>query len=264
MSTAGSGASMERMHAGVLIFALGLVLSTGCASGPKKLSNTEKARLHLEVAAAALMENDSVSALTSIQSAEKEDPSLPEIHPARSIAYYLKHDLATAAAEAAKAVRMKPDYSDANSTLGKILLDQGKYDQAIPYLTAASKDPLYRDAHKPFTNLGVLYYKRGDFRNSEQNLESAIVASPEQACVAYYYRGHLRLKQSRFSDAIRDYDHATRRFCGSFADAHLALGIAYEYAKQYDQARKKYLDVQKRYPSTKLAEQAMNRLKELP
>ena len=34
--------------------------------------------------------------------------------------------------------------------------------------------------------------------------------------------------------------------------------------KQYDQARKKYLEIQSRYPETELADKAMNRLRALP
>jgi Tfp pilus assembly protein PilF len=247
-----------------MLLALGLVLSTGCASGPRKLSSTEKARLYLDVAAAALQEGDATSALANLISAEKEDSSLPEIYHAKAIAFYLKQDLPTAVVEVSKAVRMKPDYSDAHNTLGKILLDLGKFDQAIPHFEKAAKDPLYRDSFKPLTNLGVLHYKRGELGKSEENLNRAISAGTDKACIAYYYRGHLRLKQSKFRDAIRDYDNATRKFCASFADAHFALGIAYEYAKQYGQARKKYVEVQKRYPATKLADQAMDRLRGLP
>ena len=84
------------------------------------------------------------------------------------------------------------------------------------------------------------------------------------SCVAYYYRGHLNLRENRFKEASRDYEHATQKFCAGFADAHFALGVAYLRNKQYDLARKKFLEIKQRYPNTEMADQAMDRLRYIP
>jgi Tfp pilus assembly protein PilF len=250
---------------GALVLGLGACSSAQRSPGSRKEpTRTERARMLIEIANSALIEGDAIGALENLLKAEKEDPKLPELFHSKALAYYLKHDVPTAIAQARKAVELKPDYSDANNTLGKLLIDAGQMDLAIEPLTAASMDPIYRDAHKPLTNLGIIYYRRGSYDLAEKNFSRAIQESPDGACVAYYYRGHLRLRESRFSDAQSDYDKAGKRSCTGFADARLALGITYERSKQYELARKTFVEVNDRFPNTKVAEQAMKHLRFLP
>jgi Tfp pilus assembly protein PilF len=220
--------------------------------------------MHIALAIASLQEKDPSGALMALKDAEAEDSKVPELHYTRSLAFYVKGDMNAALTAAKKALEYRPDYGDAMNAVGKLLLDQGRYDEAIPYLTKAAENPLFRESFQSMTNLGVLHYKRGELRKAEVYLDRAIAASPDRSCVAHYYRGHLRLKESRFKEATRDYDQATRRFCAAFADAHFAYGIALEYSKQYDKARKKYLEIQSRYPETEVAEKALTRLRALP
>ena len=245
-----------------------LLVQTACSSATtreqKELTHTERAQLLIDIANGALAEGDATGALQNLSAAEKEDARLPELYHSKALAFFQKHDLDDAIAAARKAVEIKSDYSDANNTLGKLLIDRGNGDQATAPLLLAANDPLYRDAYKPFTNLGILYYRRGDYAHAEDYFTRAIEKSPNGACVAFYYRGHLRLRATRFPEAVKDYDSAGKRTCANFADAHLAMGIAYERNKQFDLARKKYLEIQARYPKSQIAEQAMSHLRLLP
>jgi Flp pilus assembly protein TadD len=221
--------------------------------------------MHLEIANGAILEGDSKGALEELFIAEQLNPNSPEIYHSEALAYFMKQDLTTAALKARRAVDLKPSYSEANNTLGKILLDLGRTAEAIEPLTRAANDPVYREAFKPMTNLGILHYRAGNYERADHYLTRAIADAPLAACVAFYYRGHIRLRNSRFSDAVDDYDKAVKKTCGaSFADAHMALGIAYERSKQFVLARKKYLEIENRFPRTKVAEQAMNHLRSLP
>lgn len=242
-------------------------LGLGCATPEKtqkSLSPTERARLLVEVGNGALLEGDPTGALQSLVQAEKEDPNLPELHHSKALAYYAKHDLNKALTSAKKAISLKADYSDANTTLGKLLLDAGKYDEAKAPLNLAAQDPLNRDAYKAWTNLGIIQYRQGDYLKAGSLLNQAIQSAPQVACVAYYYRGHLKLRDSNFDEAIENYGLATKRFCANFGDAYLALGIAYQRGRHYELARKTFLEIEKRYPNTKLAERALDQLKYIP
>jgi Tfp pilus assembly protein PilF len=246
----------------VAIFVCGACATT--QSEKKELSHKERARMLIDIANGALNEGDATGALVNLMAAEKEDEDLPELHHSKALAFFAKHDLSTAIIEAKKAVELRQDYSDANNTLGKLLMDADKPLEAIAPLTRAAKDPLYRESYKALTNLGILNYRRAEYTQAETNLSDAITAAPAAACVAYYYRGHLRLREARFNEAANDYDHAGKRLCAGFADAQLAVGIAYERSKQYELARKKFVEVQERYPNTKVAEQAVQHLRSLP
>jgi TolA-binding protein len=110
----------------------------------------------------------------------------------------------------------------------------------------------------------MLLVRRGNLPQAEQYFTRSIQGFPAASCIAYYYRGHLRMKASRLKEAIKDYDQASQKACAGFADAQLALGMAYEQSKQYQLARKKYVEIQSRYPNTAAAEQAVSHLRYLP
>lgn len=243
------------------------VVLTGCASPTpekKEITPREKARLLTEVANGALLEGDPTGALQNLAIAEKTDASLPELYHTRALAFYMKHDLGEALRNARKAVALKPEYLEANNTLGKILVDLGRYQEAIGPLEIAAYSPVYRDAYKAFTNLGIAKDKQGNISEAEIYYSRAIQESPGLACQAYYLRGNIELKTSRTREAISDYDRSTKKLCAYFGEGRLALGIAYEKNKQFQLARKTFLEIQKLYPHTQLADQALGRLKGLP
>ena len=245
-----------------------LLVASACASGGKsKASADEKARVYLEAAAAAKAEGDLTGALQYLNDAEQLDDSIPELHHLKAIVLNQKHERALAIQSIRKALDLKPKYSDAMNTLGRLLMDDGSassISEAEKWLKLAASDLLYRDAWKPKTNLGIIHYRRGDDVKALDSLNRAVEASPLHACVAHYYIGHIRLKAGSFLEAARSYDKATQKFCAGFADAHLAEGVALERGREYDKARSKFLEVTKTFPNTSIADQAMNRLKGLP
>lgn len=240
------------------------VLGCSSVSTQKEYSKTERARMLIEVANGALVEGDPTGALQTLIRAKEEDPNLPELYHSMAIAYFLKHDLNTALLYANRAVELKPNYSDANNTLGKLLIDASQYERASSPLLKAARDPLYREAYKAWTNLGILKYRVGELHSARTYLERAILEAPEQACIAYYYRGQIEQGNQKLKEAIEDYSRATKRFCSNSSDAHYALGLAYEKNREYSLARKTFIEIHKRYPNTKVAEQALDQLKYLP
>ena len=239
---------------------------SGCASTEKRhtLSGKERAAMLAEVAAGSLNEGDPTGALATLLEAEQYDPKSSYIQHLKGLAYFYKNDSETATVCVRKAVELDPSYTDANNTLGKLLLDSGAYSEAQKYLEKAVKDPLYRDSYKPQTNLGVLHYKRGELAQAEIHLNKAILDFAQGACVAYYYRGQIRLTHSNFKEAIDDFDKATKKYCGGFEDAHFAIGLAYQRSKQFEKARRKFVEIQKTFPDTDVAKKAMDQLRYLP
>jgi Tfp pilus assembly protein PilF len=242
-----------------------LILLTNCASNkPSPLSKEDRAELYLSLAIGALQEGDSTGALQSVLTAEQNGLKSAELFHTKALAYYFKRDLENALVSAKKTIEVEPKFSQAHNTLGKILMDLGKADQAIPYFSFAAKDPLNREAYKARTSLGIVYYRMAKFTESLEQLDVAIREEPRDSCLAYYYRGHLRIKNTVASSAILDYKNATKPQCGPFEDAHFALGLAYENNRQIDLAKQKFLEIQKLYPGTKSAQQSMLRLRNLP
>lgn len=251
----------------VIFVALTLVIGVGCASPTsnlKKPTRTERARMLIQIANGAIIEGDAIGALQNLAEAEKENNRLPELFHSRALAFHQKKDLDKAILAARKAVELKPDYSDANNTLGKLLMDSGKHQEAIRYLELAANDSLYRESFKAWTNLGILKFRLEDYAQSEEFLNNAIKDSPLGSCIAYHYLGHISLKKKHFDEAIHHYEQATKKSCAGYGEARVSLGMAYEQNKQSHLARKVFLDVEKRFPNTQYAEQALEHLRYLP
>lgn len=248
----------------LLVLSTLLVLSVSCATSPH-VSRRERAAMYNAVAVGALKEGDPTGALQALVTAEKEDNSLTEIHHTRALAFASKGDLPAALISARRAIELDPDFSDALTTLGKLLVDTGRAEEAMRPLKKAAADPLYRESFKPVTILGIVAYNSGEDTAALSYFDRAVMSAPQQACAAYYYRGNMKQKRGDFMGSIADYEKATKRFCtGGYPEAHLALGIAYEKNDQFQEARKKYLEVQARYPHLPIADEALKQLRQLP
>ena len=254
-----------------LIFSITLVLlvamTTSCSSSPKseqKVSKDEHTKLLLDVAGANLTENDPTSALIVLNEVREIDDSIPEEHYLFALAYYQKHEPKLAIESARRAVKLKPEFSSAKNTLGKLLLDDGKYDEAEKYLTEAAKDLTARDSFLAKTNLGILYYKKMNFKLANQWLTSAIQDGATNACMASYYRGQIRLSQNELVKASDDLKAASKNACSQFSEGHLAYGQSLIRLKKYELARAKLLEIKELFPTSDAAQKANAYLREIP
>lgn len=242
------------------------MLFVGCSSAPTHptLARSEKISLYLQMIEDSLLARDPASALTTIENAEKEFPDSPELQHAKAIAHVQREDMPAAIEASRRAVALKPSGSDVNNTLGKLLLDTGRPEEAQAYLLRAANDPKNRDAYKPLTSLGILYYRKGDLAKSQGFLSRAIQSGKDASCIAHYYRGHISVQKNDLKTAIQDYEKASRKGCAAFTDAHFALGFTYEKAHNFDAARRKYVEIEKQFPESRFATQARSRLQGLP
>lgn len=247
-----------------MILALAL-FGGACAETTKKHATPEeRARLMLDVAVAALQEGDAIDALERLFEAERLAPSIPEIHHCKALAYLAKRDPENALISARRSVELAPNFSDGLTTLGKILMDMGRLSEASTYLRKAVNDPIYRGAFKARTSLGIIAYRHADYENAQRHFDQAIQEAPEGACVARYYRGHLSLQKGQYARAIKDYKDATAKLCGRFSEAHFALGVALTRNREFDKARKKFVEITQLYPDSPIADKAKERLRYLP
>jgi Tfp pilus assembly protein PilF len=253
------------MRFSLIVFAL-ILSGFGCASGQTKkpLTPKEKAAQLVSIADGAVVEGDPTGALQFLSEAETLDPKLPALHHVRALALFQRKELSAAIRSAQEAVRLKPDYAEANNTLGRLFIEAGQLENSIAPLQKAAQNLVFRESYKADINLGIAFYKMGKLGQAERSFDHAIAIAPLQACIAYYYRGHIEMRAGKVQDAISSYEKATQRFCARFSDAHLALGVAYARDQQLDRARKKFLDIYKIFPDTKVAKQAMDELKKIP
>ncbi|HUP58232.1 MAG TPA: tetratricopeptide repeat protein [Bdellovibrionota bacterium] len=218
----------------------------------------------MSIAHEALADSDPTAALQALAEAEKLDEKSPEIPFARVRAFHMRKDYERAMSEIKKFIAMQPENSDGQLTLGILLSETGRPKEAIAPMRKAAEDPLYARAQQAQTTLGIIHYRLGEIQDADRWIQRAINSNPAQACVAWYYRGHIRLKDSKLREAADAYENSTKQFCGTFGEGFLALGIVYQHLKDYERARRTYIEVEQRFPNSKIANQALERLRKLP
>lgn len=246
---------------------LSLSLVSACATNPnaeRELSDSERTSFLLKIAAANLTEGDPTGALENLLQVKEIDPSIPETHYLLALAYHQKSEPELALQSAKEAVRLRPTYSRALNTLGKIQFDLGLWKEAEKNLLLAAKDLTFRDAYVAKTNLGVLYLKQLKHDLALSWLDQAIRDGKSAACMASYYRGQVYLEKNKIEKAHYDFREASKNNCSQFASAHLGTAKSLVRMKKYDQARAKLLEVKQLFPHSDEANQANQYLKEIP
>ena len=101
---------------------------------------------------------------------------------------------AEATAECLRAIEIDPDFGNPYNDIGVYLMQQGKVDEAIPWLGKAKQARRYEPRQFPFMNLGRVYLKQGRWWDALREFEGAVQAAPgdvEAAKTLHQLRGQL-------------------------------------------------------------------------
>jgi tetratricopeptide (TPR) repeat protein len=113
----------------------------------------------------------------------------------------------------------------------------GRDQEAIDLFRQMSKDN--PDIAIVYTNLGLLYLKKGDMEAAQKALEQSISLDPGDA-LALNHLGVALREQGKFQESQAAYLRAIK-LDESYADAHLNLGILYDlYLQQLPRALQQY------------------------
>jgi tetratricopeptide (TPR) repeat protein len=129
------------------------------------------------------------------------------------------------------------DSADVAFAEARRLAQQGKFDEAIGQLEAlTSKQP---DIKGISHELGVVYYKKGDYLKAISNLKKALEENPgdgegiQLIGLSYYLAG-------RPAEAIAPLEKVQTWYPSANVDAAYILGICYMQTKDYSNARKAF------------------------
>src|SRR5918998_272439 len=80
--------------------------------------------------------------------------------------------------ECKRAIEVDPAFGNPYNDIGAYLIQQGKLDEAIPWLERATRAERYEARAFPWTNLGRIYAARGDVRRAVECFRRALAEQP--------------------------------------------------------------------------------------
>ena len=243
---------MKQLAGGLCLLTL---LIAGCVTeSPKGLYSqsqadyTEAARINTQLGIDYMRKGESERALSKLQRALEQDPTLALAHSSIAFVYQSRGDAVSADRHYRKALALEPNSPDTQNNYGVFLCGQSRYDEALAAFERALRVNGYRTPEVAMTNAGVCARKAGNIAQAEQ-----------------YFRGALR-ENSTFASALAQiallsYERGeylrARAFLQRYSQsaAHspqtLWLGVRTERALGDPAAARRYADqLKQRYPES--------------
>jgi tetratricopeptide (TPR) repeat protein len=93
-------------------------------------------------------------------------------------AYSFKGRLNEAIAQCEIAIQLDPEFGNPYNDIGVYLMQQQRFDDAIPWLERAKSATRYEPRHFPYINLGRIYLTKGMIQRALEEFASALDINP--------------------------------------------------------------------------------------
>jgi type IV pilus assembly protein PilF len=166
---------------------------------------TEKERLgaqiHYDLGLNAQLAGRAQEAYQELKEAVRLDPFNADVHNALGLVLHLsfaKWD--DAQAHYKRALELRPDFSEAHTNFGNLLVDKEQYDAAIQHYELALNDMLYSTPFIAQGNLGWALYKKGDVEGAIDRIKAAVTTNP-RFCQGFRNLGLIYAETTRPKEA---------------------------------------------------------------
>ncbi|MGH8065890.1 MAG: tetratricopeptide repeat protein [Candidatus Entotheonellia bacterium] len=92
--------------------------------------------------------------------------------------YSFQERLDEAIEECHRAIEVDPDFGNPYNDIGVYLMQQGRYEEALPWLAKAKQAPRYEPRHFPYLNTGRIYLAQGEWLKALKEFEKAVEIMP--------------------------------------------------------------------------------------
>ena len=210
-----------------------LLLLGGCFPATVE-KNTRLSDIHYRLGVYELHQNRAHLAMKELLIALKHDADNPDAHYTLGFLFQGRRDHERAIKHLTEAIRLRPEFADAQNNLGTVLLEQGRYDEAAVYFKKALGVVTYPTPYLPYGNLGWAEYKRGDLRAAVKSLKTALFHNPK-FCLGH---NNLGVVYAQLGDHTRAQHHLERALamCPKYVEAHYRLGLSHLIMQRRDLA----------------------------
>ncbi len=180
----------------VLVFAL----LFSCAFN-RSAQNRQEAEAIRNIGEAYMGEGDYTKALRELLRAAHIYPDDPFLQNDLGLCYLAKDDPEQAIVHFKRALELNPDYSPAKNNLGSAYIALQEWDKAIACFEEASRDLLYATPFFPLSNLGYVYFRKGDYDRAIEYYRRALRLKPDFP-KALHGLGQVYLEKGEVSKAL--------------------------------------------------------------
>ena len=102
-----------------------------------------------------------------------------EAHTYLGWTYSFQGRLEEATRECLRAIELDPEFGNPYNDVGVYMMQQGRLDEAIPWLEKAKRAKRYEPRQFPYMNLGRIYLRQGRWWDALRELEGAAAVAPQ-------------------------------------------------------------------------------------
>lgn len=239
------------------VLSLLIFLSVGCSTFSK---DKEAAELHTRIGTGHLNSGNYPQALSEFLAAEKLDSKSANVQNGLGLAYYFRGRLDLAETHFRKSLALEPNRSETRNNLGRTLIDQDKFQEAVVEINKVIADLTYIAPEKALTNLGVAQFKMGQFANAKSTFNKALSYQKEN-CLAQSYYGRCFYELKDFKRSAESLDRAVG-YCQRvlFDEPHYYSALSYYQLGQVARAEARFEELIKLYPDGQYGEKAKSML----
>ncbi len=244
---------MARQYVLFLACLVALLLSVSCARN--YALRQQQAEATRRIGEGYMAEGDVTSALRELLKAEKLNDKDPILHYDLGLAYMAKQETGFAMEHFERALKLRPDYSEALNAMGTVYLGLKQWDKAISFLDRARDDLLYGTPHMALNNLGEAYRGKNEYGRAIGFFKKALEMNP-RFVNAHRGLGLTSMDMGNYEAAVTSLEKAVRH-APRFADVHFELGRAYLKVYRTKKAISVFHKVVELVPESPLAEVAL-------
>jgi type IV pilus assembly protein PilF len=248
------------------IFFLLVFLLTACAAD--LAMRKRKVEDKRNIAAAYIGQRNYTEALRVLLEAEKLYSDDPYLQNDLGFVYMEKEKPDLAIQHFKRALALKSDYSAAKNNLGVAYMKNEQWDEAITCFKALIENLLYTTPQNPLVNMGLAYYHKKDFAESEKYYKKALGLYDDglNKDAAYiktlHGLGMVCMATGRSREAVAMLEKAVQ-FAPRIPELFFDLGRAYTMAQDYPKAVKAYNKVVELIPDQSLTLEATRAAEEI-
>ncbi len=205
-----------RTHAAAALVAL--FLCSGCLT-PKAIGEADA---HKKLGAAFIHERNDPAAIGELRQSVKKNKWDKDAWQLLGLAYFSYDRYEDAEVALLRALKIDPDFAQAQVNLGSLYLQMGRFPDAVQVLQKAADNAEYREPARAQHNLGYAWFSQGDYEKARGLYEGVLRKFPK-FCPGLHGLGMVDEAEGLLNDALGRYRQALE--CDSRdLKVHLSLG----------------------------------------